>query len=87
MSYLIRIPRKAMARLGDKRHLIGAATKKIVQAFFESPEYVGNPEKIARYAMWALQDTGPGWYEVPLARGVQRSAGNVTLSLQKSAAH
>ncbi|KAJ7809239.1 hypothetical protein B0H14DRAFT_3481614 [Mycena olivaceomarginata] len=52
MSYLIRIPRKAMARLEDKCHLIGALTKKMVQAFFESPEYVGKPEKIARYAMW-----------------------------------
>ncbi|KAJ7882578.1 hypothetical protein B0H14DRAFT_3433376 [Mycena olivaceomarginata] len=75
---------QAMARLGDKRHLIGAATKKMVQAFFESPEYVGNPEKIARYAMWALQDTGPGWYEVPLARGVQRSAGSIPTGLFRS---
>ncbi|KAJ7800646.1 hypothetical protein B0H14DRAFT_3490504 [Mycena olivaceomarginata] len=74
----------AMARLGDKRHLIGASTKKMVQAFFESPEYVGKPEKIARYAMWALQDTGPGWYEVPLARGVQYSAENIPTGLFRS---
>ncbi|KAJ7309988.1 hypothetical protein DFH08DRAFT_1049460 [Mycena albidolilacea] len=66
----------AMACLGDKRHLIGASTKKMVQAFFESPEYVGKPEKIAHYTMWALQDTGLGCHFclVPLTAFVKTTS-------------
>ncbi|KAJ7629897.1 hypothetical protein B0H17DRAFT_1218013 [Mycena rosella] len=45
----------AMSRLGDKRHQIGSATMKI-------------PKKIARYAKYAIDEHGPGWYEIPAPR-------------------
>ena len=54
-----------MSQLGDKRHLIGAMTLKSVDTFFETAQYVDKPKRIIKYASWALEDTGPAWYEVP----------------------
>ncbi|KAJ7221251.1 hypothetical protein GGX14DRAFT_334795, partial [Mycena pura] len=50
------------------RHLIGASTLKIVDIFFTSPKYAEQPNKIKKYAIWAIQADGPGWYEVPAPR-------------------
>ncbi|KAF7338930.1 hypothetical protein MVEN_01969100 [Mycena venus] len=59
----------AMGRLGDKRHLIGVMTGKIVDTFFATPDYADKPKKIARYAAYAIDDNGPAWYESPTPRG------------------
>ncbi|KAJ7871546.1 hypothetical protein B0H13DRAFT_2554441 [Mycena leptocephala] len=60
----------AMARLSDKRHLIGSQTVKLVDAFFDTVEYINKPKKIAKYANWAIDDNGPAWYERPTPRGL-----------------
>ncbi|KAJ7932276.1 hypothetical protein B0H13DRAFT_1857110 [Mycena leptocephala] len=60
----------AMARLGDKRHLIGVQTAKLVDAFFSTVEYADKPKKIAKYANYAIEDNGPAWYEEPAPRGL-----------------
>ncbi|KAJ7163933.1 hypothetical protein C8R43DRAFT_1122893 [Mycena crocata] len=58
----------AMARLGDKRHVIGQATMKVVDGLFASPDYHDKPGKIKKYAKWAIDEHGPGWYESPAPR-------------------
>ncbi|KAF7363885.1 hypothetical protein MSAN_01046500 [Mycena sanguinolenta] len=68
----------AMARLGDKRHLIGVMTEKIVDNFFSTAEYIDNRKKIIRYTSWALDDNGPGWYEHPTPRGLVHGASGYT---------
>ncbi|KAJ7482261.1 hypothetical protein B0H11DRAFT_2232482 [Mycena galericulata] len=60
----------SMGRLADKRHLIGLMTMKIVDTFFTSSEYADKPAKTAKYARWAIEATGPAWYEVPCPRGL-----------------
>lgn len=70
-----------MSRLGDKRHLIGATTLKLVNTFFASKEYVDQPKKIAKYATWAITDDGPGWYESPTPRGLISGVPGYTVSL------
>ncbi|KAJ7830856.1 hypothetical protein B0H13DRAFT_1915718 [Mycena leptocephala] len=60
----------AMARLSDKRHLIGVQTAKLVDAFFSTVEYADKPKKIAKYANYAIEDNGPAWYEEPAPRGL-----------------
>ncbi|KAJ6513370.1 hypothetical protein C8R45DRAFT_963436 [Mycena sanguinolenta] len=59
-----------MARLADKRHLIGVMTEKIVDNFFSTAEYIDNRKKIIKYTSWALEDNGPGWYEHATPRGL-----------------
>lgn len=54
----------------DKRHLIGVMTLKVVDVFFASADYADKPQKIARYAKWAIKKNGPAWYEVPTPRGL-----------------
>ncbi|KAJ7668864.1 hypothetical protein B0H17DRAFT_1142413 [Mycena rosella] len=58
----------AMSRLGDKRHQIGLATMKIVDTLFDSADYKDQPKKIVRYAKYAIDGHGPGWYEIPAPR-------------------
>ncbi|KAJ7454903.1 hypothetical protein B0H11DRAFT_2200469 [Mycena galericulata] len=62
----------SISRLADKRHLIGSMTIKIIDTFFTSSEYADKPTKTARYARWAIEETGPAWYEVPTPRGLLR---------------
>ncbi|KAJ7646282.1 hypothetical protein DFH06DRAFT_1424132 [Mycena polygramma] len=59
----------AINRLGDKRHITGAGTLKSVDTTFESAEFAGRPHKIAKYAKWAIEDTGPAWYAHPAPPG------------------
>jgi hypothetical protein len=59
-----------MARLGDKRHLIGVQTAKLIDTFFSTVEYTDKPNKIAKYANYAIEDNGPASYEEPAPRGL-----------------
>ncbi|KAJ7855783.1 hypothetical protein B0H13DRAFT_1902940 [Mycena leptocephala] len=59
-----------MPRLGDKRHLIAVQTAKLVDTFFSTVEYTDKPNKIAKYANYAIEDNGPAWYEEPAPRGL-----------------
>lgn len=77
--------RQAISRLHDKRHWFGASTKKVVEAFFAGPEYIGQPKRIKRFAKWAIEANGPAWYESPSPRGLLRGEAGYSVRVCSSA--
>ncbi|KAF8200519.1 hypothetical protein K438DRAFT_1819271 [Mycena galopus ATCC 62051] len=64
---------KAKDRLNEKRSFFGKRGVVVVDALFQSKEFVGDTKKIARYARWALRDDGVGIWGTPAPQGVKQS--------------
>ncbi|KAJ7705961.1 hypothetical protein B0H16DRAFT_1704444 [Mycena metata] len=54
----------------DKRHWIGSTTSKVVDVLFASTDYNDKPNKIMKFAKYAIEAEGPAWYKVPAPRGL-----------------
>ncbi|KAJ7890436.1 hypothetical protein B0H13DRAFT_2340957 [Mycena leptocephala] len=52
------------------RDLIGIQTAKLINTFFSTVEYANKPNKIVKYANYAIEDNGPAWYEESAPRGL-----------------
>ncbi|KAJ7737941.1 hypothetical protein B0H16DRAFT_1891494 [Mycena metata] len=59
-----------ISRVQDKRHWIGSTTSKVVDVLFTSTDYNDKPNKIMKFAKYAIEAEGPAWYEVPAPRGL-----------------
>jgi len=58
-------PWQVYDRITEKRSQFGRNALTVVDAFFQDSKYHGKPEKIQRYAQWALQPNGPALFLKP----------------------
>ena len=56
---------QAIDRLNDKRSCFGSRALKAVEEFFNTPDFIGKPAQIKRYAEWAIRGDGPAVYGTP----------------------
>ena len=49
-----------------RRSKIASDVLKLVQDFFEGPDFKNQPGKVKDYVHWALRGGGPAYYETPI---------------------
>ncbi|KAF8259891.1 hypothetical protein EI94DRAFT_1812528 [Lactarius quietus] len=57
---------KAYDQMKTRKSKLASDTMDLVKTFFDGAKYRGQPEKIKEYVHWALQYSGPAYYETPI---------------------
>ncbi|KAJ7102681.1 hypothetical protein C8R43DRAFT_1141157 [Mycena crocata] len=75
-NYKITLGCPGKDQINDKRSWHGKRAMLMVDTFFATAEFAGNPKKIAPYARFALRHDGPSIWEVPAPMGVKKGDHN-----------
>lgn len=61
--------------MNEKRSSFGSNAIEVIDTFFKQPEYSNRPDLIARFASWAVQPNGPGFFSTPTPDGCRAREG------------
>lgn len=66
-------------RMNSRRSLFGTRGQTVVDNYFQTKEFQGNPKLVAKYAKWALRDDGAGIWGKPSPMGIKRGEPGYTV--------
>ncbi|KAJ7021281.1 hypothetical protein C8F04DRAFT_1241431 [Mycena alexandri] len=69
-----RICSRIVSRVRERRSLMVQAGVNVVDAFFQTKEYIGNPVAIREYARYAIRGNGPAFWKEPTPLSSPRNA-------------